>query len=49
METTRIEKKEVMVSVVMITYNHENFIEQAIDSVLIQKCDFEVELIISND
>ncbi len=49
METNRIEKKEVMVSVVMITYNHENFIEQAINSVLIQKCDFEVELIISND
>lgn len=37
------------VSVCMITYGHEKFIEQAINSVLMQKCDFEVELIIAND
>lgn len=37
------------VSVVMITYNHENFIAEAINGVLIQECDFEVELIIAND
>ena len=33
----------------MITYGHEKFIEQAIDGVLMQECDFEVELIIAND
>ncbi len=33
----------------MITYAHENFIEQAINGVLMQECDFEIELIISND
>ena len=38
-----------MVSVVMITYGHENYIEEAINSVLRQECDFELELIIAND
>ena len=38
-----------MVSVCMITYGHEKFIKQAIEGVLMQQCDFEVELIIAND
>jgi glycosyltransferase involved in cell wall biosynthesis len=38
-----------MVSVVMITYGHEQFITQAIEGVLLQKCNFEIELIIAND
>ena len=38
-----------VVSVIMITYGHEKFIEEAINGVLMQKCDFEVELIIAND
>jgi glycosyltransferase involved in cell wall biosynthesis len=42
-------KQEPKVSVCMITYGHEKFIEQAINSVLKQECDFEVELIIAND
>lgn len=33
----------------MITYGHENFIEEAINGVLMQECDFEIELVISND
>ncbi|MBS3993918.1 MAG: glycosyltransferase family 2 protein [Bacteroidetes bacterium] len=37
------------VSVCMITYNHENFIREAIEGVLMQVCDFEVELIVAND
>lgn len=37
------------VSVIMITYNHEKFIEKAINGVLIQECDFEIELIVAND
>lgn len=37
------------VSVCMITYNHEQYIEQAINGVLMQQCSFDVELIISND
>ncbi len=47
-------KKKLMnfppkVSVVMITYGHEAFIADAINGVLMQEVDFEVELIIAND
>lgn len=33
----------------MITYNHENFIRESIEGILMQKCDFDIELILSND
>lgn len=39
----------IIVSVLMITYNHENFIREAIDGVLMQKTDFPIELIIGED
>lgn len=38
-----------IVSVSMITYGHEKFIEQAINCVLMQECNFEFELILVND
>ena len=38
-----------LVSVCMITYGHEKYIEEAINSVLMQECDFDFEFIISND
>lgn len=41
--------KTSIVSVVMITYAHELYIQEAIESVLMQECDFEVELIVVND
>ena len=37
------------VSVFMVTYNHEPFIAQAIESVVMQKTDFTFELIIAED
>jgi glycosyltransferase involved in cell wall biosynthesis len=37
------------VSICMITYNHEKYIEQAVNSVLMQQCDFDFELVICND
>lgn len=37
------------VSVAMITYNHEQFIEQAVRSVMMQETDFDYELIIGED
>jgi len=37
------------VSVIMITFGHELYIEKAIKSVLSQKGNFQIELIISND
>ncbi|NNE14174.1 MAG: glycosyltransferase [Saprospiraceae bacterium] len=42
-------KNKVQVSVCMITYKHESFIVQAIESILNQKTNFDYELIISND
>ena len=41
--------KKVTVSVIMNTYNHAAYIEEAIRGVVIQKCDFNIELIIVND
>ena len=41
--------KAPTVSVCMITYGHENYIRQAIEGVLMQECDFDIELIIAND
>lgn len=38
-----------LISVLMITYNHEKYIEKAIESVLMQQGDFEIELLIGND
>jgi glycosyltransferase involved in cell wall biosynthesis len=38
-----------LLSVCLITYNHENFIREAIDGVLMQKVDFDWELIIAED
>ena len=38
-----------LVSVHMITYLHENYIRQAIESVLMQETNFEYELIVADD
>ena len=38
-----------LLSVCMITYNHEKFIKKAIEGVLRQKTNFKIELVISND
>lgn len=42
-------QQDFKISVCMITYGHEKYIRQAIEGVLMQECDFEVELILSND
>lgn len=41
--------KDLMVSVCMLTYNHEKYIQEAIKGVLSQECDFELELLIADD
>jgi glycosyltransferase involved in cell wall biosynthesis len=37
------------VSVLVMTYNHERFIERALDGALAQEVDFELEIIVSED
>jgi glycosyltransferase involved in cell wall biosynthesis len=53
MNTPRISENfahtRTKVSVAMITYNHERFIAQAIESVLAQTTEFPVELVIGED
>ena len=39
----------MLVSVVVITFGHENYIRNAIEGVLMQKCNFDIELVISNE
>lgn len=39
----------VLVSVHMVTYQHVNFIHQAIDSILMQKTNFKYEIVIGDD
>ena len=50
-ETSDAERlcKSPVVSVHMITYNHEPYIRQAIEGVMMQKTDFEYELVIGED
>jgi glycosyltransferase involved in cell wall biosynthesis len=44
-----VDSTRLRISVVTITYKHETFIAEAINGVLMQQCDFDVELIIVDD
>lgn len=43
------ENEEILLSVMMITYNHEKYIAQALDSALMQKVDFKYEIVVGED
>lgn len=47
MSSTRAD--DIIVSVAMVTYNHESFIAEAIEGVLKQQIDFNLELVIGED
>jgi len=51
MEMSDLDKlpQKPVVSVVMMTRNHEGFITQAVESVVAQKCNFPIELLIGED
>src|ERR1039457_4692907 len=38
-----------IVSVIMMTYNHEPYIAQAIEGVVMQQCSFPIELLLGED
>ena len=40
---------EIIVSVILLVYNHEKYLKQAIDSILMQEVDFNYEIIIAED
>ena len=40
---------EVMLSIICTAYNHEEFIDKAIDGFLVQQCNFKIEIIIHDD
>lgn len=44
-----LEENDILVSVWMITYNHEKYISDALDSVLSQKVNFNFEIVIGDD
>ena len=46
---SQFDKNKIKVSVSLVTFNHENFIAQAIESVLLQEVDFSYEIIIGED
>jgi glycosyltransferase involved in cell wall biosynthesis len=50
MGTNHIEEQDsIMVSVVITAYNHEKYIKQAVESVLMQKTNFQYELLVGDD
>ncbi len=44
-----VDKNEIMISVQMLSYNHENTIARAIESVINQKTQYKYELVIGDD
>lgn len=44
-----MENASYLVSVTMLTYNHEKYIRQALDSILMQEVNFDYEIIVSDD
>ena len=40
---------DIKVSVICVTYNHEKYIRQALDSILSQKTDFAFEVLVGED
>ena len=42
-------KDDILLSIVILTYNHKKYISQALNSVLMQKMEFSYEILISDD
>ena len=44
-----MEKDDIILSVYVATYNHEKYIERALDSILMQKIDYNMEILVGED
>lgn len=44
-----MDNRPIKVSVIVLTYNHEKYIRQALDSILMQKVDFRYEILVGDD
>ena len=44
-----MDNKDIMVSVICTAYNHEKYIRQCIDGFVMQKTNFEFEVIVHDD
>ena len=42
-------KQEILLSVCMVSYNQEQYVRDALDSILMQKTNFGYEVIVSDD
>jgi glycosyltransferase involved in cell wall biosynthesis len=42
-------EKSPILSIIIPTYNHENYIVKALDSVFMQKCDYDFEILVGED
>lgn len=49
MDTKAGTENSVLLSVIVTTYNHEKYIAQALDSILQQKVDFPIEVLVGED
>lgn len=48
-EATRNDVEAPLVSIVVTTYNHEDFIEECLLSIAAQECDFPIEVLVGED
>ena len=48
-ERLAMKRNEIKVSVIVLTFNHEKYIAQALDSILMQKVDFNYEILVGDD
>ena len=44
-----MQDKDIIISVTLIVYNHEKYLRQAIDSILMQEVDFNYEILVGDD
>ncbi len=49
MKNWKVDPSQPLVSICCITYNHEKYIEEALDSFLMQEIDFPFEIVIDDD